>query len=243
MTSKKRWIKAQQHEKLHWQKTANKIIQGKIDQLSWYDWKAQQFETMISKLNLLPCKDDYTILEVGSGPIGIVSFVKWGNRYAIEPLEMFFSKNQTLIQLRNNNVKYLSGQGEFLPLKNEEFSIVIIDNVIDHTFTPQNVLNEIYRVLKKNGLMFFTVNIRSVWGTALHSVITKLHIDKCHPHSFSYKGIRKFLNSFQFSILCEEVEDYSEVKKKNCMSNSLKYKLKGYSGLSEILYTAIYQKE
>lgn len=242
MLSRKRWAKAQTYEKSFWQNIANEIITKASNRLDWYSWKAGQLEQKIKKCFQFPNKVSCKILEIGSGPIGIVSFLDWGEKYAIDPLERFFSENQALIQLRNKNVRYLNGQGENLPFKNNDFSIIIIDNVIDHTHVPLKVLRESYRILKNNGLLFFTVNTHTRWGTILHAIVSSLHIDRGHPHSFSYKGVRSFLRSGQFVIVYEELEDYKQIKNKYCTSKNLKDRVKGYSGLSEILYTAICRK-
>jgi len=242
VVNQKRWSKAQAYERAHWQKIADKIIAGTMGQLSWYEWKAGEFEKRIAKYLDFSNKENCKVLEIGSGPIGIVDFLQWGKRYAIDPLEDFYSKNRVLIQLRNNAVTYLRGQGENLPFEDKEFSMVIIDNVIDHTQSPKRVLEEIDRVLKDSGLMFFTVNIHTKWGALLHSLAGLLQIDKGHPHTFSYRSIRGFLNNNGFSIASEELEDYNQIKQKNCRSKSLKDKVKGYSGISEILYTCICSK-
>lgn len=210
--------------------------------LDWYEWKAGQFEKKIAKYfdfaNEVNCK----ILEIGSGPIGIVSFLNWGQRYAVDPLEGFYRTKNELIHLRNGRVRYLSGQAENLPFEDNQFSIAIIDNVIDHTQSPKRVLQEISRVLKQGCMMFFTVNIHTKWGVLLHSMIQLLQLDKGHPHSFSYKSIRELLNSHGFAIAYEELEDYGQIKKRNCHSKHLKDKLKGYSGISDILYTSVCRK-
>lgn len=239
MVTHKRWSKAQAYEKAHWQKIADKIVAGAAGQLDWYDWKAQQFEKKIAKYFDFSARENPKVLEIGSGPIGIVSFLKWGERYTVEPLEHFYTSNNALVELRNGSVTYLDGQGENLPFEDNEFSLVIIDNVIDHTQSPKAVLEEINRVLKDSGLMFFAVNIHTRWGALVHSMMQLLQIDKGHPHTFSYTSIRTFLNNNRFVTPYEEVEDYDQIKKKNCQSKILKDKVKGYSGISEILYTCI----
>ena len=244
MTSKNRWLQAQEYERKHWQKIADKIASGVMKQLDWYGWKARELEKKIAPFAFRIDRQNCKILEIGSGPIGIISFLKWGKeRYAVEPLEDFFSSNAELIALRDSKVEYIKGCGEKLPFEDEEFSLVIIDNVLDHTHEPKKVLKEMHRVLKKDGLMFFTVNIRTNWGTFLHSILAKLNVDKGHPHSYSPKSIQNILKKHGFKILYEEHEDYNKIKKIYLKSKKFKKILKVYLGITEILYTAICSKE
>jgi len=99
-----------------------------------------------------------------------------------------------------------------LPFGDEEFSLIIIDNVLDHTREPKKVLREIYRILKENGLMFFTVNIRTKWGAFLHSILAKLNIDK---------------------------EDYHKTKRAYLEKKEIKNVIKAYVGVVEILYSSV----
>jgi hypothetical protein len=87
--------------------------------------------------------------------------------------------------------------------------------------------------------MFFVVNVHTRWGALLHSMMEFFRIDKGHPYTYSYTSIRRFLADNRFIIQYEEVEDYGQIKKNNCRSKILKDKIKGYSGISEILYTCI----
>ena len=243
MVAKNRWLQAQEYERKHWQRIADKIATGVMKQLDWYGWKARELEKKIAPYANID-KGNCKILEIGPGPIGIISFLKWGKeRYAVEPLEDFFRNNATLVALRNPKVKYVKGCGESLPFEDKEFSLVIIDNVLDHTQEPEKVLREIYRVLMKNGLMFFTVNIRTNWGTFLHSILAKLNVDKGHPHSYSPKSIQNILKKHGFKILYEEHEDYNKIKKIYLKSKKIKNILKVYLDITEILYTAICSKE
>ena len=111
--------------------------------------------------------------------------------------------------------------------------------MLDHTREPKKVLREIYRVLKENGLMFFTVNIRTKWGAFLHSILAKLNIDKGHPHSCSYGNIRHVLEDSKFIILSEKYEDYHKTKRAYLEKKEIKNIIKAYVEVVEILYIAV----
>ncbi len=78
-----------------------------------------------------------------------MTFLKSNNKYAIDPLEDFFSNKEEWVRLRDPEVKYQKGKGENLPYKEEFFDLIILDNVLDHCENPVLVLDEVHRVLKK----------------------------------------------------------------------------------------------
>lgn len=242
----KRWEIAQKYEKEYWEKGADKFtsgVQKESDWHSWYAWKVSRFEEELSKTKRKIDHSNCKVLEIGSGPIGMVACLKWGERYAIDPLAEFYKEKQSLVKLRDSNVQYLAGAGEKIPFEDGFFNIVIIDNVLDHVSSPDLVLKEIYRVLSKNGILYIIVNIHTYWGYLLHSLLAKLNIDKGHPYSFTTEKIRDFLNTHQLIVNSELVNDYYEARQRDRESNSFKDKIKGYIGLSEFIYSAIYLKK
>ena len=92
-------------------------------------------------------------------------------RYAIDPLEHFYATRPTLVALRRPGVTYLDGTGERLPFDDATFSLVIIDNVIDHTYAPERILREIQRILQPDGHLYLSVNVHTRWGALLHTVL------------------------------------------------------------------------
>jgi ubiquinone/menaquinone biosynthesis C-methylase UbiE len=239
MVSFKRWLKAQEYERSFWKKSADRIASGISGQLSWYGWRAGELEKRLVRYMDDEKKKSAKVLEIGSGPIGIVSFLKWGKRFAIDPLEEHYINNPILTKLRNSEVRYLKGQGESIPFDEGTFSMVIIDNVIDHTSDPDIVMKEIYRVLKNEGLLYLSVNIHTLWGAKIHRLLSTLAIDKGHPYTFTIDRIRSLLKNNNFRIEDETVENYHEVRRKDRQSKILKSKVKGYTGLTEFLYQAI----
>jgi ubiquinone/menaquinone biosynthesis C-methylase UbiE len=119
---------------------------------------------------------------------------------------------------------------------------VIGDNVSDHVYDPDAVLNEVIRVLKPGGFLYLIVNLRTRFGTYVHKILSRLLIDKGHPQSFDAYSIRKRIARFQFSILSESVSDSREARLRDMRSNLIKDKIKCYTGLSEYLYYALCQK-
>src|SRR5439155_19573436 len=101
------------------------------------------------------------------------------------PIEPLYHQLPSLIRLRKPGPTYLPGAGERLPLRSASFSLVIIDNVIDHTFAPADIVREISRILETRACLYLTVTVHTVWRAILHKVLAALHIDKGHPYTFT----------------------------------------------------------
>jgi SAM-dependent methyltransferase len=234
-----RWHKAQEYERSYWAKAAARIVAQQSEQLGWYSWRAAELEKQLAPFLHEEQRKKCRVLEVGSGPVGIISALKWGDRYAVDPLEGFYRENATLTQFRDTDVHYLEGAGEQLPFEDKSFLVVILDNVIDHTSAPDRVLREIYRVLSPGGRLYLAVNVHITWGALLHAVLAKLQIDRGHPYSFTPASVRNMIRNSGFVIQAESVDDYYQARNQDRNSSSLSGVIKGYTGLSEFVYRSI----
>jgi ubiquinone/menaquinone biosynthesis C-methylase UbiE len=129
--------------------------------LSWYGWKTSEFEKKLEKVTCSFDRKTCEVLEIGSGPIRILSYLKWGKKYALDPLSDFYKEKPALVALRDNTVNFIKGTGEQIPFPDGYFPIVIIDNILDHVSDPDAVLNEIYRVLSNSGILYIKLNINT----------------------------------------------------------------------------------
>jgi ubiquinone/menaquinone biosynthesis C-methylase UbiE len=233
-----RWQRAQEYEEGFWRRLGENIEAGTHEQLGWYRWRADRLvERLAAAGGSVPRSGK--VLEIGSGPIGIVNFLGWGERYAIDPLEHFYRTRPSLTGLRQPGVTYLDGSGERLPFEDRSFELVIIDNVIDHTFSPRTILEEIRRVLHPEGYLFLSVNVHTRWGAWLHDLLARLGIDRGHPYTFTSAILRQVLAAHHFAILTEQVEDYGAAKRADLQSCGLKPKVKGAVGLSEFSHSVV----
>jgi len=235
-----RWVKAQQYEQAFWQRLSDDITAGTTTHLDWYGWRAKQLERFMTAAGATT--RDGAALEIGSGPVGIVNFLEWGTRFALDPLEHFYRTQPALVGLRNPAVTYVDGTGERLPFDNESCTLVIIDNVIDHTYAPGKILDEIHRILRPDGHLYLSVNVHNRCGFLLHSALAVLHIDQGHPYTFTSRRLRSFLNAHHFTVLAERIEDSVESNRANRRASSLKARVKGYTGLSEFAHAVICRK-
>jgi SAM-dependent methyltransferase len=237
-----RWLKAQEYERAFWRRHSDEIADGTAAGLDWYKWRAGRLESLLARA-LSSTAAIGRVLEVGSGPIGIVNFLEFGDRYAIDPLERFYRQQPELIKLRNAGATYLAGSGEQLPFTDGSIALVIIDNVIDHTFAPGNILREIWRVLQPDGHLYLSVNVHTRWGALLHDVLAALRIDKGHPYTFTSQAIGRLLGRHRFAAIFEQIEDYEDVRRANRRSPRVTDRIKGYTGLSEFQHHVLCRKD
>jgi SAM-dependent methyltransferase len=235
VVDRERWNDAQDYERTHWERIVQESGVGGST-LKWYGWKAR---ILTGKMNPFLDLSRATILEIGSGPLGVVSFMKGAAKYSVDPLEDFYKVHPALTELRDEETEYCKGMGESLPFEADYFDFVIIDNVIDHCQSPGSVLSEIGRVLKPQGFLYFTVNLHTRFGSFVRFFIEFLKLDRGHPFTFSLGKTRTLLKEMGFSVLDEEIEDYRDARRRNISSKKMKRLMKGLIGAAEFEYKAV----
>jgi SAM-dependent methyltransferase len=100
--------------------------------------------------------DDARVIEVGSGAHGLI--FQFGVRHAIgiDPLAVSYRQ---LFPQWQTSATTIAAVGEQLPFRDQSFDVVLCDNVVDHAESPQKIAAELVRILKRGGLLYFTVNI------------------------------------------------------------------------------------
>lgn len=215
----KRWDLAQDYERNWW-----KARQSEID-FSFYKYYADELKTSLT--NYININNETTILEVGSGAGGIVTFLKdSNNRYAIDPLEDFYSSVTSFKEQRDKNVKYQNAVGEEIPFEDKIFDLVIMDNVLDHCEKPQRVMNEVKRVLKNNGVIYFKQNTYHFWGSTIRFFMEKFLIDKGHPHTFSKSKLLNLINDSNLKVVKTSRSGYLKTWLREIKSSNLIDKIK-----------------
>ena len=141
-------------------------------QLDYQEKKAANFsesEAELVRLNFMrtqhvrqkleavrPLADSDKILEVGSGAHGLVFGMGNSFRIGVDPLAVDYKR---LFPRLQNTALTVAAIGETLPFEDASFDVVMSDNVIDHAERPLVIVDEIVRVLKPGGLLYFTVNV------------------------------------------------------------------------------------
>ncbi len=233
-----RWLNAQKYEQAFGERLGTEIATGAEQQLGWYNWRARRLEERHAAHPEVRT-DNGKVLEIGCGPIGIINFLKSRDRVAVDPLEHFYRKTPSLVSLRQPDVTYLTGTGEQLPVKTGSCSLVIIDNVIDHTQAPGRILDEIRRVLQPHGCLYLSVNVHTHWGAWLHRALAVLQIDRGHPYTYTSGSLRRLLLAHEFQVIGESIDSYAEARRADRSAPQLRARIKGYTGLSEFSHAVV----
>jgi ubiquinone/menaquinone biosynthesis C-methylase UbiE len=215
----KRWTLAQEYERNWWDTRANDI------DFEFYKNYSEELRKYLEYT--LEINKNTTVLECGSGAGGILTYLKESeNRYAIDPLEKFYSQVPQFTKQRDKEVKYFSAKGENLPFKNKLFDLVIMDNVLDHCDNPEEVIKEIKRVIKNNGILYFKQNTYHLWGKIVRYIMELFLIDRGHPYTFSKRNLSRLILSGKFKLLKSGRGGYFKTWKKEFFSKRRKDKIK-----------------
>jgi len=189
-----RWTIAQTAERKYWE-------------FEWMEGDSEERNLLIKQywkwyLNLLESftkiNETSKILEIGCGADGIINYIDKGEKYAIDPLMDVYKSKYKM----PDDVIFEKGAGESLPFENNYFDVVITTNVLDHTYNPQKVINEIRRVLKNGGILFLTVDCRSLSVKHYRKLKELIGLgDKGHPHSLRAKDVLRLINNSGLEIL------------------------------------------
>ncbi len=232
-----RWKLAQQYEVNWWKKLGGNV---KSD---YYRNSANEIRNLLVQEGI-PLTETTSILEVGSGMCGILTFLNESKeRFAIDPLESEFADIPAFIALRDKSVKYLSAKGENIPFDSEKFNLVILDNVLDHCEIPVRVIDEIKRVLKKRGVVFFRQNTYNSYGKFARGVMEVFRIDKGHPFTFTKRDLKTLFENAGFKIASTNRTGYFSTWIWEVTSRSLKDKLKALLFITRDKVTYLITKE
>lgn len=97
-----------------------------------------------------------TIVEVGSGPHGVVRYLFNNARLklGVDPLLHKFDEAPE----PDTKTSYIAAVGEMIPVKDEAADLVFCINVLDHVMDAHEILLEIRRILKPGGKLVLEVH-------------------------------------------------------------------------------------
>jgi SAM-dependent methyltransferase/uncharacterized protein YbaR (Trm112 family) len=148
---------------------------------------------------------EQTVLEIGSGPFGMLACTPHTRGIAIDPLMTSFAHYMQMHWKEQPG--RIAALGEALPIQSGMFDTAVAINTLDHTLEPQKILKEVHRALKPGGLFIVMNNVKSAPGVCLGRFAERLGIKRLtevfHPHAFSRNGLVGECHSAGFDILAE----------------------------------------
>ena len=189
-----RWQKAQAYERAWWEA-------HRPPSLDYFRSTAQQVQADLAPFGGVGPAS--RVLEIGSGPAGLVTALPGARRVGTDPLEGFFRTVEAFRAFRDPTVEYVAVQGEALPFEDGAFTVAVSDNVLDHVEDPARVLAEVRRVLAPGGLVWLRVHVYHGWGRLVRQALERFEVDRGHPHTFTPAALRALAEAAGFAVLHE----------------------------------------
>lgn len=111
-------------------------------------------------------------LEVGSGLLSMLEF-SGKDVISVDPLMSEYDKIYS-----HNGIERVKMDGENLSFDDNTFDYAININVIDHTPNPEKMIEEIHRVLKPGGRLYFEVHFDKYLASAHYKLWNEEEVDK-----------------------------------------------------------------
>ena len=240
MVALDRWEAAQKYERGFWEEQANRLAVGESHDMRWYQRRSEQLATWLRKLGFQKQADGQAhALEVGSGPVGLLAYYRAAERVAVDPLDASYARNPVFARQRSSGVVYREGRGESLPVATGRYDLVVIEECIDHVKDVDAVMRELRRATSEDGVLYLTVSCRTPIGYYVHRLLSRLRLDRGHPHTFTGKRVISFLRKYGFEIIDMRVESYGKALREDIRGPGLRPRVKALLGVSEFLASVI----
>lgn len=181
----KRWKEAQNHAIGEWVSYPDRVG------MEFEEAKRKYQKTVGEVEERYNFQNDWRILDLGCGPTLVGRLFTKGVLVGLDPLV-----DDLGIRKLYPEVKIVAGRGEELPFADESFDVVFCRNVVDHSQSPQKVVSEAQRVLKKDGLFLLACYTYTPFVALLKILKEKLGIGKNigHPFTFTPASLRSLVS-------------------------------------------------
>jgi SAM-dependent methyltransferase len=185
-----RWNEAQRHEIAFWQAVREKGYGG----APYPMWRqvyplTEMWNYTVGCGYTLDYFHDKVVVEVGTGPLGIVAALEAREKVGLDPLSDAYDR----LFDRPGDVRYMTSKGEDIPLADHYADVIYCKNVLDHVHNPPRLLQEVRRTLKPGGVFILIVNLAGHDAEAPKD-------DPLHPYSFTAEGVRAMVSAAGFVV-------------------------------------------
>lgn len=126
---------------------------------------------------------DGIVVDIGCGPdCGFLPFTQAKYKIGVDPLAKEYAKKYVF----DSGIIMVDSMAEKIPLISETVDACYCINTLDHVMRPYRVLEEIYRIMKRDAYLAFSVDIGGAKG---------------HPVKIYEKDLDRFFNNHPFRII------------------------------------------
>lgn len=192
---RERWKQAQKFEKLEWGRIPN------IESDEWYELEkkyTKRFKSYEKKFHLTKTSK---ILDVGCGLTCASSLFSKGEKIGIDPLAKKMG-----FEGETKGVKVYTQEAENMSFDNDEFDLAVCINVVDHTHFPQQVIDEIWRVLKPGGHLVLSCYVYNPFIVFIRNFSERTGFKRnlAHPHVFTESSLANSIKN-RFELKDREI--------------------------------------
>lgn len=136
------------------QKKAEQLRGHEADVIAAMQRSSRRVRELLARFGTI---DDHArVIEVGSGAHGLIFYFGARLGVGIDPLAVSY---RNLFPRWQTQATTIAAVGEQLPFRDQSCDVVLCDNVVDHAESPARIVAELARILKRDGLLYFTVNV------------------------------------------------------------------------------------
>jgi SAM-dependent methyltransferase len=208
--SQERWQEAQKAEREYWAGINLPAFRSNLDTaIGTAEWVRR---------HISPPPGSW--LDIGMGRLGISStqFLRQEERLvAIDPIEPIDADDWQLpkpcvamLRELQSTTERLVGRAESTDLPDDSFSVVSIENALDHVQDPAAVLDEARRVLAPGGYLLLTVDSFSTLAHVHYQLRNARRLRdtifvRAHPHRYSARAVKLLVEDAGFHIVVAEL--------------------------------------
>jgi 2-polyprenyl-3-methyl-5-hydroxy-6-metoxy-1,4-benzoquinol methylase len=224
-------------------------IKKYYDQISYFAIDKENFETSVNELNerdkaygkeysiLLANKKKGRILDIGAGTGAFLSkFKELG--WLTEGVEL----NPDAVMFAKKNYKISLREGDFssFRFRNNYYDIITLNGALEHLYDPQETLKKVHKLLRKNGVILFSVPNVNSFGRIIFGKQWFPWLPPQHLYHFSPETAKAMLDNALFkkvTILHDsQVQNYYILFQSLRYAKSPKFKTKKTGGLATTQY-------
>jgi len=150
-------------------------------------------------LDHIPDLVELSILDIGSGRGDFLLDVtqRGGDIIGLDKNEEYIQESLSRAKRANLRLKIVRGEAEKIPFEDSRFDFVNLSEVIEHMEKPEQVIKEVYRILKSGGMAYL-------------SVPSRFSIKDSHFHLYFLNWLPRLMGNFYITIFGKHKE-YSDV--------------------------------